>query len=54
MLKIGAHVSAAKGVQNAVTNAVRIGYFLSLAVLIQGKCFWIVFEESTEMGKSCF
>ena len=25
-LKIGAHVSAAKGVENAVTNAVHIGY----------------------------
>ena len=27
LLRIGAHVSAAKGVQNAVTNAVHIGYF---------------------------
>jgi hypothetical protein len=26
LLKIGAHVSAAKGVQNAVSNAVHIGY----------------------------
>lgn len=29
LLRIGAHVSAAKGVQNAVTNAVHIGYITS-------------------------
>jgi hypothetical protein len=26
VLKIGAHVSAAKGIQNAISNAVNIGY----------------------------
>ena len=29
LLRIGAHVSAAKGVQNAITNAVHIGYISS-------------------------
>lgn len=54
VLRIGAHVSVASGVENSIPNAVQIGYpprtsSFVFVLTFQGHCVWVVSQGSSEV-----